>query len=252
MATVAWLQLRQMLAGKKVWMLTIFLLLPAGLSALIAAAGEWRGGEEEELLKAIYLFMVYPQAVCLLLALLYGTSLLNAELEEKTITYLFTRPVPRWKVFLGKYAALVPWLAAPSLASLTGSWLLLGRPGGAALLGGMALAVLGSVAVYGAIFGLVGVVFRTRTLVIGVLYAVIFEFFLSFLPAVVSALSVTHYLRSVVLKVTDLEVPEEVLVIVGNASLLESAGVLGAIALAAVGLASFVCTRREYVVAEQL
>src|SRR4029078_10874801 len=39
------------------------------------------------------------------LGVFYGTSLIADEVEDKTITYLFTRPVPKGAVLLGKYFA---------------------------------------------------------------------------------------------------------------------------------------------------
>ena len=44
------------------------------------------------------------------LGVFYGTSLMADEVEDKTITYLFTRPIPRGAVLVGKYLA---YLAAP-------------------------------------------------------------------------------------------------------------------------------------------
>lgn len=252
MGAVAWLQFRQILAGRKVWLVLLFLALPVGLTALIVSAGGWRGIEGEELIQAIFLFILYPQSVCLLLALLYGTSVLNEELEGKTVTYLFTRPLGRWRVLVGKYLAVVTCLTVPSLASFAGSWLIMGAPGGGRYLLGFSLAVIGAVAAYSALFTAVGVFFRTRTLVIGLLYAVTIEFFLSFVPAVVSSLSVAHYLRSVVVRVAGLELPAELLPIVGEAGLLEAGLVVAAISAVALAVASVVCTQREYVIAEQL
>src|SRR5262245_55447213 len=39
------------------------------------------------------------------LAVFYGTSLIADEVEDKTITYLFVRPIPRSAVLIGKYLA---------------------------------------------------------------------------------------------------------------------------------------------------
>ena len=39
------------------------------------------------------------------LGVFYGTSLIADEVEDKTITYLFTRPIPRGAVLVGKYLA---------------------------------------------------------------------------------------------------------------------------------------------------
>jgi ABC-type transport system involved in multi-copper enzyme maturation permease subunit len=252
MGAMAWLQFRQILAGRKVWLVVFLLALPVGLTGLIVSVGGWSDLPEEEIIQAVYLFILYPQSICLLLALLYGTSVLNEELEGKTVTYLFTRPLERWRILVGKYAAVVACLAIPALGSLGVSWWLMGSPGGASYILGFALAVLGALAAYTAIFTAFGVLFRTRTLVIGLLYAIMIEFVLSFVPAVVSSLSAAYYLRSVVVRVARLELPKELLPFVGESSLLGAALLLGAITAGGLGLASFVCRRREYVVTEQL
>lgn len=250
MTAAAWLQFRQILAGRKAWVALLLLAMPALLSLLVVTAGEWRESDVELWAQAVYLFALYPQSTCLLLALLYGVSLVAAELDGKTLTYLFTRPVAKWRILVGKYLAVVGSLAFLSVLSLGASWVVLGAPGGLRFLLGQALAAAGAVVAYTAIFTLVGVLFRTRTLVIGIIYAVTVEFFLSFVPALVSAASVTYYLRSMVARTLDVEIPPEVLRVVGDMGLGPSALVVLGIAAGTLAVASWVCARREYVVAD--
>ncbi len=47
----------------------------------------------------------YLQFSVPLLGMFYGTALIADEVEDKTITYLFTRPVSRGAVLVGKYLA---------------------------------------------------------------------------------------------------------------------------------------------------
>ena len=49
---------------------------------------------------------LYIRFIVPVLGVFYGTSLIADEVEDKTITYLFTRPVPRSAVLLGKYAGV--------------------------------------------------------------------------------------------------------------------------------------------------
>ena len=51
------------------------------------------------------IWLVYIRFILPVLGVFYGTALIADEVEDKTITYLFTRPIPRSAVFLGKYAA---------------------------------------------------------------------------------------------------------------------------------------------------
>ncbi len=48
---------------------------------------------------------MYLRFIVPMLGVFYGTSLMADEVEDKTITYLFTRPIPRGAVLVGKYLA---------------------------------------------------------------------------------------------------------------------------------------------------
>src|SRR6185436_2130101 len=47
----------------------------------------------------------YVHVLLLVVTLFYGTALVSDELEDKTITYLFIRPVSKSTIYLGKYLA---------------------------------------------------------------------------------------------------------------------------------------------------
>src|SRR5579872_4585031 len=42
-----------------------------------------------------------------ILAVVFGTGVISQEIEQKTIVYLLTRPVPRWRIVLAKFAAAI-------------------------------------------------------------------------------------------------------------------------------------------------
>ena len=42
-----------------------------------------------------------------ILSLVFSTGLIGQEIEQKTIPYLLTRPMPRWRILLAKYLAAV-------------------------------------------------------------------------------------------------------------------------------------------------
>src|SRR5689334_9211804 len=50
----------------------------------------------------LYLRFVVP-----VLGVFYGTALIADEIDDKTITYLFTRPIPRSSILFGKYLAFL-------------------------------------------------------------------------------------------------------------------------------------------------
>src|SRR5262245_52282798 len=49
------------------------------------------------------IWILFLRFIVPVLGVFYGTSLIADEVEDKTITYLFTRPVRRSAVLLGKY-----------------------------------------------------------------------------------------------------------------------------------------------------
>jgi ABC-2 type transport system permease protein len=53
----------------------------------------------------ILIWLFYLRLIVPILGVFYGTSLIADEVEDKTITYLFTRPIPKGAVLVGKYLA---------------------------------------------------------------------------------------------------------------------------------------------------
>ena len=53
----------------------------------------------------VMIWMLFLRFIVPVLGVFYGTALMADEVEDKTITYLFTRPIPRGAVLLGKYLA---------------------------------------------------------------------------------------------------------------------------------------------------
>src|SRR5207248_8298330 len=51
------------------------------------------------------IWLLFIRFIVPVLGVFYGTSLIADEVDDKTITYLFTRPIPRSAVLLGKYFA---------------------------------------------------------------------------------------------------------------------------------------------------
>src|SRR5947199_10720901 len=51
------------------------------------------------------IWLLYLRFIVPILGVFYGTALIADEVDDKTITYLFTRPIPRSSVLLGKYLA---------------------------------------------------------------------------------------------------------------------------------------------------
>src|SRR5688500_9128850 len=53
----------------------------------------------------VMIWMLFLRFIVPVLVVFYGTALVADDVEDKTITYLFTRPIPRGAVHVGKYLA---------------------------------------------------------------------------------------------------------------------------------------------------
>ncbi|BCS34467.1 hypothetical protein TBR22_A36940 [Luteitalea sp. TBR-22] len=207
------LSLDQMLWSRR----TVFMALVVGGPLLIAlmvrvidmfSAGS--GGVQIDGVRvgsgAIFGLMVwvfYLRFAVPVLAVFYGTSLMADEVEDKTITYLFSRPIPRGAVLLGKYLAYLVCTIAVVLPSVVLVYLLImSRPGGS-LAGGfldlvkdLVVIALG-LATYGALFAWVGARFK-RPLLTGLAFVFAWEPAILVIPGYLRRFTVAYYLQGLV------------------------------------------------------
>jgi ABC-type transport system involved in multi-copper enzyme maturation permease subunit len=136
------------------------------------------------------------------LALFYGTALIADEVEDRTITYLFTRPIPRGSILVGKYLAYLVATIFVVLPAVVLVWLLIVPVGGSLgesfpdLATDLGLLALG-LAVYGAVFALAGAVLK-RPLLVGLLFVFGWEVLVLALPGDFKCLTVAYYLQGLV------------------------------------------------------
>jgi hypothetical protein len=86
-------------------------------------------------------------------------------------------------------------------------------------------------------------------MIVGLIYAMI-EFLLSFIPAMVSTLTTTYFLRSIVARVLNLEIPVDILRVVGSEPLATSVIAVVLMSAGAFALAAWTVTAREHVVVD--
>jgi ABC-type transport system involved in multi-copper enzyme maturation permease subunit len=133
------------------------------------------------------------------LAISLGSGLLYEEAEEGTLTFLFTSPVPKSSVVLGKWCAALACGWALSLASLGATFLLTKADLGA--LGGFVkasfTAALFGIPAYLGLFTFLGTLFR-RGYIVGLIYCFGFELILWVVPGAAKRLSIGYFLRSLI------------------------------------------------------
>jgi ABC-2 type transport system permease protein len=149
------------------------------------------------------IWLLYIRFIVPVLGVFYGTALIADEVDDKTITYLFTRPIPRSAVLLGKYLAYLACTVLLVLPSVMLVYFLIVPTGGSSigeafpsLLADFAMLVIG-LASYGAVFALVGTRLK-RPLVLGLVYAFGWEPAVLMFPGYLKRLTVAYYLQALV------------------------------------------------------
>jgi ABC-type transport system involved in multi-copper enzyme maturation permease subunit len=150
----------------------------------------------------LMIWVFYLRFTVPVLGVFYGTSLIADEVEDKTITYLFTRPVPKGAVLVGKYLAylactifvvlpsvMIVYLAiVPMRGSLGGSFI--------DLLKDLSLLAVG-LAVYGSVFAFIGARFK-RPLLVGLIFIFGWEQAALAFPGYLKKFTVAYYLQAMV------------------------------------------------------
>ncbi|MCY2961890.1 MAG: ABC transporter permease subunit [Planctomycetota bacterium] len=204
LARSSWLifatSLPRLLRSRRALLVLLLALVPAVL-AWIASKLTGRSSPGEMAVNGGWLLLV--QVVTPLAGLILGSAAVAEEVEDRTLTYLFTRPMPRAALLIGRWSAIAVVLIA---ILAVGTWLFLVAAGGmrgegppidagvtrplftAALAGGLA---------YSALAASLGA-FVKSPIVVGLGYAFAVEGFLANLPGRNQLLTVQHYLRSLI------------------------------------------------------
>jgi ABC-type transport system involved in multi-copper enzyme maturation permease subunit len=206
------LSLGQMLWSRRSLFLAFIIGAPVGLGLLLrfivtlqpSLLPRIEGAELEGVtIFGMMVWLFYVRFVIPVLGVFYGTALIADEVEQKTITYLFTRPIRRSAVLVGKYLAYLAatvLLVLPAVVILYLAVVPLGRGSlGAAfpsLLADLCMLAIG-LAAYGAVFALVGTAIK-RPIVIGLVFAFGWEPAVLFFPGYLKRMTVGYYLQALV------------------------------------------------------
>jgi ABC-2 type transport system permease protein len=149
------------------------------------------------------MWLLYLRFIVPILAVYYGTSLMADEVEDKTITYLFTRPIPRGAVMAGKYLAYLACTILVVLASVVIVFFLVVPINGGSIASGfidllkdLVLLAIGLTA-YGALFSWVGAQFK-RPLLTGLIFVFGWEQAALAFPGYLKRFTIIYYLQSLV------------------------------------------------------
>ncbi len=203
--------------------------------------------------QVLSLFMLlFLQFLSVLIALFYATAIVADEIDNRTITYLFTRPIRKYSIILGKFAAYLLEVFLLLIPPMLLTFLIIAIGGGTSTsfvdklsifskqLGVTVLALV----VYGAVFTFFGTWWK-RPLLLGLIFAFGWEKTVLVVPGTVRKFSVIHYLMSLFPKAPVhkgfMNLPQA-----ANSSPAVSIIVLLIITCIFFGLAIFTLYRKEY------
>lgn len=201
----------------------------------------------------LMIWVFYLRFTVPILGVFYGTSLMADEIEDKTITYLFTRPIRRGAVLVGKYFAYLACTTFVVLPSVVIVYLLVvplnGTLGGSFLdlLKDLAMLTLG-LAVYGGLFAFIGAKFK-RPLLIGLIFILGWEQAALAFPGYLKKFTIAYYLQSLVPHAMPSDTTLSMIqgIFRDSPSLPTSLVALGGILVVFLTLAAWLVERREYV-----
>ncbi|WBB74565.1 ABC transporter permease subunit [Micromonospora sp. WMMD1128] len=166
MSTVSWITARGLFGRSRFLMLLPLPLILVGLAVLCRSLGVDPGQWGPPVLVGLGLAVVLP-----VVALIVGTGVLGAEIDDGTVVHILTKPLPRWQIVLPKLAvaavvsavtAGVPLYVAGVLADSVRLGLAL-----------VAASAAGALA-YSALFLALSLVSR-RPVLVGLVYVLIWE-----------------------------------------------------------------------------
>jgi ABC-type transport system involved in multi-copper enzyme maturation permease subunit len=199
------------------------------------------------------IWVLYLRFIVPVLGVFYGTSLMADEVEDKTITYLFVRPIRRGAVLVGKYLAYLACTVFVVLPSVMLVYLLIvplqGSLGASFvdLVKDLLLLALG-LAAYGAVFAFIGAKYK-RPLILGLVFIFGWEQAALAFPGYMKKFTVAYYLQGLVPHA----MPNDGVVSLLQGVFRDSPGLLASLFWLAViwfvflGLAAWVVERKEYV-----
>lgn len=187
--------IRALLNRRRSLLMLLLASAPVLIAILIRAAGR---GADPDRLAANVLDTLVLRTVLPIIALVFGTAAIGSELEDGSAAFLLTKPVPRWRIVAAKMlgaSALTIALVVPA-AVLAGLLIAGDQGGGAGLTLAAAVASIVAIIAYCAIFVALSI-FTGRSLVIGLVYVLLWEGVLAGLFEGTQMLSVRQYALAV-------------------------------------------------------
>ncbi len=240
---VMWFELRRSLTFGRMAMWLVLVAFPVAIMATLTSIAP----EDAIQPLGITLYFLVPEVTCLLGLLLWATPAISTETEGQTWVFLVLRQSGRRMVLLGKYLTAVVWTFSAGLVSILLCMLLIGSEAGFRMWWVMVTLAMLSCIAHAALYILIGVIFYRRTMATAVLYTVIVEYGVSFVPALINKFTINYRLRALLANWMNWdEARSEAENIFGSEPTWTHLLVLAAITLTMLGVALYRVDRTEY------
>ncbi|WP_416902434.1 ABC transporter permease [Micromonospora echinospora] len=184
MSTVTWITARGLFGRRRSLMLVPLPLILVALAVLSRSLGVDPGQWAPPVLVGLGLAVVLP-----VVALIVGTGVLGAEIDDGTVVHILTKPLPRWQIVLPKLG-----VAAGVTAVSCAVPLYVGGVLAHSVRFGLALALASAIGAlaYSALFVALSLVTR-RPVLLGLVYVLIWEGLLGNFVSGTKVLSIQQY-----------------------------------------------------------
>jgi len=182
LSTLVGLTWKRLFRGRAVW-------ICAGIASLPSLFAFPLRGDHDA---AVALAMV-ELVVMALLSSVFVASSIGEEIEERTITYLWSRPLARWTIVVGKVIALAPIALVLTVAGyFLANQIALGRPPEPRQLIAFGAGALATSMIAAGI----GTLVPKQGMALSIIYLVILDIAIGALPASIQEIAVSHQVMS--------------------------------------------------------
>ena len=168
---------RQLLGRRRTLVIGLLLALPILIAVIYRFSDEAGSGEATgEFALGLVSVMIFTLLLPLV-ALVFGTASLGAEIEDGTAVFLLTKPIERWRIIaikIGVASVAATLFVVPTTMATT--WIIHESPTADGLMLGLGLSALGAPVLYCAAFVALSAV-TSRALIFGLIYVFVWETF---------------------------------------------------------------------------
>lgn len=186
-ATLAGVSLRRLLRSRAVWVVLAIALLPAAFASFLQ-------GDSEQVLATAKCELL----VMALLPSIVVASAIGEEIEDRTTTYLWSRPLGRWTVIAGKLVALAPAAALIVAASWAAAQQAFTSPSTSTVMVVSTLGFAAGALIVSTVAASIAVLVPKHGMSLSIVYLVIIDFVVGEIPASLQAISITHQTMQIV------------------------------------------------------